>query len=118
MKTLKHVTHRPYPFDIVRKQRVEFALYQKGIRSIRTLANNINLNYKAVTAVVNGTRQSAKTEKKIADFLGADKDYLFPKRDKYTLQQQAIAQGLITEEEAVFRNEYKAFANLDEVSGF
>ena len=68
---------RPYPFDFERKQKVERVMYLCGIKSVADLAKKTNTNYKVLNEVINGTRLSAMTEKKVAAFFGMKREDLF-----------------------------------------
>ncbi len=88
------VTRRPYPKDKERCLRVKKAMLNYGIETIKELAKALNLNYKAVAEVVNGTRRSKKTERRIAAFFKMEVEDLFPKRSKQDLAKMNMKQQL------------------------
>ncbi|MGF7110412.1 helix-turn-helix domain-containing protein [Treponema pedis] len=77
---------RPYPFDFERKQKVERVMYLHGIKSAAALAKKAKVNYKVLNEVINGTRLSAVTEKKIAAFFGMEREELFIIRSREELK--------------------------------
>ncbi|QEK03983.1 helix-turn-helix domain-containing protein [Treponema phagedenis] len=74
------VTSRPYPFDLERKQKVERAMFDAGIRSVTELAKRLKMNYTSLSEIINGTRLSRKAETRIAAFLKRPAAELFPVR--------------------------------------
>lgn len=78
---------RPYPFDLERKQNVERVMYQHGYKTLDDLSKAVNISKTVLCEVINGTRLSAKTEKRIAQFFGMRREELFPPR---TLAELAI----------------------------
>jgi transcriptional regulator with XRE-family HTH domain len=70
---------RPYPLDKERRRRVLVALAEKDM-SISALARALGLSKVYISYIVNGLRLSAKTERRIAEFLGRDIESLFPPR--------------------------------------
>ncbi|QEK04742.1 helix-turn-helix domain-containing protein [Treponema phagedenis] len=74
------VTSRPYPFDLERKQKVERAMFDAGIRSVSELAKRLKMNYTSLSEIINGTRLSRKAETRIAAFLKRPAAELFPVR--------------------------------------
>ncbi|QEJ93782.1 transcriptional regulator [Treponema phagedenis] len=74
------VTSRPYPFDLERKQKVERAMFDAGIRSVSELAKRLKMNYTSLSEIINGTRLSRKAETRIAAFLKRPAAELFTVR--------------------------------------
>ena len=73
-------THRPYPFDLERKQKVEKVMYQHDVKSVSQLARETGIKQQQLSAVINGTRLSRKTEERIAAFFGMRREELFIQR--------------------------------------
>ena len=70
---------RPYPLDRERRRRVKRELADRDM-TISGLARALNLGQPYVSEVISGRRLSLLMERRIADFLGKDADYLFPPR--------------------------------------
>ncbi|MFC2599684.1 MAG: helix-turn-helix domain-containing protein [Treponema lecithinolyticum] len=70
---------RPYPFDGERRRRVLTELARRGM-SITELAYAIGASQSNVSEVINGRRLQESLEKRIADYLHVNCDYLFPRR--------------------------------------
>ena len=85
-------TKRPYPFDIERKQKIERQMFAARIYTIEDLAQAINLPRQQVSAVINGTRLSRKTEERIAAFFGMRREELFLQRTLGELAEMNRAQ--------------------------
>jgi len=87
---------RPYPLDRERRRRVMVALAEKDM-TISALAEKINVSRAIVSQIISGRRLSEKTEKLIADFLGGDADWLFPRRSPGEIKKmrgrEAAAKG-------------------------
>lgn len=101
MKKLRNVTGRPYPKDWEREARIKTELIKRGL-TMTDVSYALNIKLPYLSAIINGRYISYKNEKKIASFLGLERTYLFPPRSRIDLQRQAIEQGLITQDEAVF----------------
>lgn len=70
---------RPYPLDRERRRRVLVALAERDM-TISGLARVLNLPRSLISMTICGRRLSAKTERRIAEFLGKPVDNLFPSR--------------------------------------
>ncbi len=77
---------RPYPFDFERKQKVERVMYLNGIKTVSELAVILNMSQSVLNEVINGTRLSAVTEKKVAAFFGMEREALFITRSEEELK--------------------------------
>jgi len=79
LRELSGMGSRPYPLDHERRRRVLVALAERGM-TISGLARSLEIPRAIVSQIISGRRRSAKTEQRIADFLGKPADYLFPFR--------------------------------------
>jgi len=70
---------RPYPIDHERRRRVLVALAERDM-TISGLAKALKIPRAIVSQVISGRRLSAKTEQRIAEFLGKPAEDLFPVR--------------------------------------
>ena len=83
---------RPYPLDHERRRRVMVALAERAM-SISKLAYELRYSVATVSLILNGRRLSAKTEKRIAKFLGKPVDYLFPYRTPAEIKKMREAEA-------------------------
>jgi plasmid maintenance system antidote protein VapI len=83
---------RPYPLDKERRKRVMVALAEKDM-TISALAKRLGFSKQYISAVINGRRMSAKTEKLIAEFLGKSEKYLFPFRTGKEISEMRRAEA-------------------------
>jgi transcriptional regulator with XRE-family HTH domain len=72
---------RPYPPDRERRIRVKTELVRRDM-TISGLARALGIHQGNLSAVINGTRISKKTEEKIAAWLGMTRGELFPPRPR------------------------------------
>ena len=79
LRKMSGMGSRPYPLDKERRRRVMVALAEKDM-SISSLARILDIDQSIISKVINGRRISAKTEQRIADYLGKPSDDLFPYR--------------------------------------
>ena len=70
---------RPYPLDRERRRRIKRELADRDM-TISDLARELNFCLPHVSNVISGRRLSFGMERRIAEFLGKDADYLFPPR--------------------------------------
>ena len=79
LREISGMGSRPYPLDRERRRRVRLELADRDM-TISDLAGALNLGQPYVSEVISGRRLSLRMERRIADFLGKDADYLFPPR--------------------------------------
>ena len=70
---------RPYPIDRERRRNVLRELVDRDM-TISDLARALGLCPSIISMTISGRRLSARTEQRIAGFLGKSADYLFPAR--------------------------------------
>jgi len=76
---------RPYPTDYERRRLVRIELAKRNL-TISALARTLGMHQGTLSAVINGTRLSQKTETRIASFLGVPVEILFPVRTREDLE--------------------------------
>jgi transcriptional regulator with XRE-family HTH domain len=72
---------RPYPPDRERRIRVKLELTRRDM-TVSDLARALNINQGNLSSIINGTRQSKKTEEKIAAYFGTTRKDLFRPRTR------------------------------------
>jgi plasmid maintenance system antidote protein VapI len=72
---------RPYPPDRERRIRVKIELARRDM-TVSDLARALNMKQQTVSAVINGTRISPRTEEKIAAYFGTTRQELFRPRGR------------------------------------
>ncbi|MDR2185423.1 MAG: helix-turn-helix transcriptional regulator [Treponema sp.] len=76
---------RPYPPDKERRIRIKIELAQRDM-TVSDLARALHIHQGNLSAIINGTRLSKKTEERIAAYFGMPRQELFPPRTKGELE--------------------------------
>ena len=76
---------RPYPKDVRRMIAVKTELIKRDL-SIYNLSVNTGINYKCLSEIISGRRNSLATEKKIAKYFGKRHEELFPVRSSEDIE--------------------------------
>ena len=79
LREISGLGSRPYPLDRERRRLVLVALAEREM-TISDLAKTLNIGRALISKVISGRRLSAKTEQRIAEFLGRPAGELFPFR--------------------------------------
>jgi transcriptional regulator with XRE-family HTH domain len=79
LRELSGMGTRPYPIDRERRRRVLRELVERDM-TISDLAKALNLCLPHISNIISGRRLSARTEQRVAEFLGKPADDLFPVR--------------------------------------